>query len=428
MATTVLSSATSVTEWMNTLVGLNGKQGLKEIIGSLQDTGRNLHDIDVTLTVDAKTNKIIDITKLTQDIPETSSDGSEISDNLFGVDSVMTDVFTVLHSPWPAFLRFARNMSVFVTIPTEENITKVIDKVITIDKLFNKAKMISAVLLMFVKKYSPRNDLYLLRKSNFFGILKEFTNELELIYPQIIGKIEPTTDQKETIRNSITTAKPELKFTNEELAEIRKYAIEEHNNGTVAAFICEMNAIINTLNHLIIKLNANEYTENADVEGKLNQFVQEIVNAETFNRELDEIITEEVEKVELQIIKNNLNHIIDTEFKQIELLLLQASEIDTNLNSCSTRSSESTSAYTGKSQSSTKTNRNSRVSRFSEINPNGPVSSIDPFSSKHKGGRRNKKTQRRLRKNPRVKSMKPKKRQNRRKTKSTHKKHGTKKH
>jgi len=415
-AASAASAASGASTWLKNLVGEKGNKGLIEIIGSLTDD-RGLGDVSVNMTIDQQKNQIIVASDLTQDIPEDSNSSNKIEESLFVGDTLMSNVFNVLHAPWSAFERFALNLSVFGVIPEETTIQRVIHKVITVDKLFNEAKMINAVLFMFVKKYSPTHDLYLLKQSDFLPNLEHFTNKLEIIFPKIIEKAQPTREEKIKIDAEIQTAPAEVKLTNRELAEIRKLAQEEQYTYAVNTFICEMEAVINTLNKLITKIKGvnDSTTSDSTMLDKINAFAQDLVNADKFNKDLDEIITAENEMDELKRIKENMNYIIDTEYKIIQQLLFQSTQIDPteDFSKCSP-------SQLGKVP--LKGRRGDLNEKPSELKP-----LFERSGEPRRGGHRTK-TQRRIRKNPRVKSLKPKKNIYRRKTKSVYKKRATKKH
>lgn len=182
-----------------------------------------------------------------------------------------------------------------------------------------------------------------------------------------------------------------------------------------------------------------------DATESLGEFIKDIRDKETSASQAEfNIEIADLQKQKLQLL-NDLNNLIET-LKLRSQLLNNLSDhnnsldADTNINNKNNAYSiiyqdldEAIESIIGESSES-----NTPVSMLDtkkvplEIASQPPYPNNDESKPKKRrksfgGKRRHKKTQRR-RRNSRIKSMKPKKRQNRRKTKSTHKKRGTKKH
>jgi hypothetical protein len=381
---------------------LISQQGILQLIAKGEDSEYGIAGIDITTFKDENGNRI-NFDSLTADIPEdtttiTDSVTREFMDQL-NVGPIYS-IIKCLHNPLPLIQTIAINLLRLSSIPNET----IISHTMSVKKLVARLRMINIKLTAFLGSGLRSKDLCILTPH----ILQDLTISIDE-YVELHDSIEkafkiPEERQKD-IQNEVLTSESAFTMSKPERDEVNKLAINEIIRDEKNMLFCEFNDIIGDLTKLRDILNDNNNKcERGTLIDNFDANIRVLVNGDQLTIAINSAINEDNERKELDEFKSKIksnNEEVNAHHEKIKQMLVSINMLD-----------EEYADLIGPAKCGTKRSAS--------------VSNIDGNNSQRGG--RHKKTQRRLRKNPRVTSMKPKKRQNRRKTKSTHKKRGTKKH
>jgi hypothetical protein len=374
---------------------LISRQGIRQLIEKGEDSEYGIAGIDITTFKD-ETGKQIDFDSLTADIPEdtttiTDSVTQEFMDQL-NVGPIYS-IIKCLHNPLPLIQTIAINLLRLSSIPNET----IISHTISVKKLVARLRIINIKLTAFLGSGLKSKDLCILRPH----ILNDLTMSIDE-YAELHDSIEKAfnipEERKKDIQKLVSESPTELQMSDKEREELIPLATNELIRDEKNMLLCEFDDIIAELTKLraILHNNNNNKCEKNELIYKFDTKIRVLVDGDKLSNEINSAITEANEREELDKFKSKIksnNEEVNAHHEKIKQMLVSINMLD---------------------------------EEYADLI--GPAKCGTKRSASVRGGRRRKKTQRRLRKNPRVTSMKPKKRQNRRKTKSTHKKHGTKKH